>query len=81
MKETWLEECQRRPKTAHQRCLRDQVTRNMQSPFDCFVMRQVTVAPERLRDSQQNTQSGGESAVHPRRSEEGPVDEIVRNRV
>ena len=42
-------------------------------------MRQVAVSPERLRNAQEQAQRGGEQAVHPGGSKEGPMDEIVGN--
>jgi hypothetical protein len=45
------------------------------------MMRQVPVSPERLRNAQENAQRGGEQAVHPGRSKEGAMDEIVSDRV
>src|SRR5260370_23497787 len=73
-KEARVPQGQDSPQADDQRRLDAQLPRNAQSPYGARMMRQMTVAPERLWNALQNTQRGGERAVQSPRSKKRPVD-------
>src|SRR2546425_6958514 len=70
-----------RPQPHDQREFNDQLVRPPPPPWLVGVMSQVPVAPEPLRQPEQQTQVGRKHQVQSPRPEKGNMNEVVRNGV
>src|SRR5207237_973832 len=72
----------RRQEEHHERALHDHLARDRQTPArSACVMREVPIAPQRLRKSKQHAQERPERLVRETMAKERAMDEVMRDRV